>query len=95
MWYETENGENIRPSAIDSTSSKVYTYFRKNIEAVPEKGKEGEEDYIPAHYKWLETKVHKEVAEFVKKTYENESAINDVNDALVELAEMIVEITEG
>lgn len=91
MWYENENGENVRPSDIDTTSSKVYVYVRKNFKLIPEKTEEDET--YPAHYSWLEMKIPKEMWEVCKMALSNESALNDVYDALAELADMIVEVT--
>ena len=100
MWYETENGEDIRPSPMDETSSKVYTYFRKDFERVEAKGEPDTEEYYPAHYKWKELKLKKEeaalymeVSGIINKVSEHGDALDDVYDALTELAEMIVEVT--
>lgn len=90
MWYESENDSLIRPSDVDQTSSQVYVYLRKNIEVVSETTK-GDET-IPAHYKWNEIKIPKEVWEIAKETFEHGEALDDVYEALAELAEMIVEV---
>ena len=85
MWYKVENGENIRPSDIDVTSSRVYVYIRKNIKLIEQK------DNIPTHYEWEETKIPQEVWMFCEKTLNHDNAINDIYDALIELAELIPE----
>lgn len=90
MWYETENGDLTRPASIDMTSSQVYVYIRKNIELVPETV--NGDEIIPAHYKWDEIKIPKEVWEIAKETFEHSEALDDVYEALAELAEMIVEV---
>lgn len=90
MWYKNENSDLTRPSAIDMTSSQVYIYVRKNIELVPETVN-GDET-ISAHYKWDEIKIPKEVWEIAKETFEHSEALDDVYEALAELAEMIVEV---
>ncbi len=88
MWYENANGEDIRPAEIDSTSSKVYVYVRKDFEHI----EATEED--SAHYKWKEMKIPKEMWEVCKMALSHENALDDVYDALTELAEMVVEVTE-
>ena len=85
MWYQTNNGEDIRPAEIDSTSSKVYVYVRRNIERIPET------DDTPAHYEWLEQKIHKKDWETYRMVLAHGDALDDVYAALTELAEMIVE----
>lgn len=30
MWYQTES--NVKPELVDTSSSKVYTYIRRNIQ---------------------------------------------------------------
>lgn len=84
MWYKCENGSLDRPQDIDSTSSAVYVYVRKNITAVPEA--EGR----PAHYEWMETKIPKEDWEIYEQVLSHGEALDDVYAALTELAEMIV-----
>lgn len=88
MWYKNENSDLTRPSSIDMTSSQVYVYVRKNIELVPETV--NGDEIISAHYKWDEIKIPKEVWEIAKETFEHNEALDDVYEALAELAEMIV-----
>ena len=90
MWYETENGDNVRPSDVDTTSSRVYVYIRRNIELV-EEVLDGEEVLSPAHYRWEEIKIPREMYEVCATVMGHESALSDVYAALTELAEMIVE----
>lgn len=84
MWYKCENGSLDRPQEIDSTSSAVYVYVRKDITEIP-----AEEDR-PAHYEWMETKIRKEDWEVYEKVLGHGEALDDVYAALTELAEMIV-----
>lgn len=86
MWHTVENGENVRPSAVDTTSSRVYVYVRKNIQAI-----EATEDF-PTHYKWEELKIPKEMWEVSQKVFGHDEALDDVYSALTELAELIVEV---
>lgn len=84
MWYKCENGSLDRPQEIDSTSSAVYVYVRKDITEIP-----AEEDR-PAHYEWMETKIRKEDWEVYEQVFGHGEALDDVYAALTELAEMIV-----
>lgn len=84
MWYKSENGSLDRPQEIDSTSSAVYVYVRKDITEIP-----AEEDR-PAHYEWMETKIRKEDWEVYEQVLGHGEALDDVYAALTELAEMIV-----
>lgn len=85
MWYKCENGSLDRPQDIDSTSSAVYVYVRKDITEVS-----AEEDR-PAHYEWMETKIPKEDWEVYEQVLGHGEALDDVYAALTELAEMILE----
>lgn len=85
MWYEVQNGDLTRPSDIDSTSSRVYVYVRRNIEPVPET------EQAPAHYHWEEMKIPREMWEVCRKVLSHDSALDDVYSALTELAEIITE----
>lgn len=84
MWYKCENGSLDRPQKIDSTSSAVYVYVRKDITEIS-----AEED-LPAHYEWMETKIGKEDWEVYEQVLGHGEALDDVYVALTELAEMIV-----
>lgn len=84
MWYKCENGSLDRPQEIDSTSSAVYVYVRKDITEIP-----AEEDRH-AHYEWMETKIRKEDWEVYEQVLGHGEALDDVYAALTELAEMIV-----
>jgi len=84
MWYKCENGSLDRPQEIDSTSSAVYVYVRKDITEIP-----AEEDR-PAHYEWMETKIPKKDWEIYEQVLSHNEALDDVYAALTELAELIV-----
>ena len=88
MWYKSSNGSLDRPAEVDRTSSKVYVIVRKDFVEIPVSG-EGEE-IIPAHYEWQECLIKKEDWELFEKVIGHDSALDDVYDALAELAEMIV-----
>ena len=90
MWYNVENAEAIRPADVDTTSSKAYVYVRRNFKLIPEQATGW--DTIPAHYNWQEIKIPKEMWEVSRNVFEHESALNDVYDALTELAEIVTEV---
>lgn len=69
---------NDRPSELDTTSSKVYNYVRRNIE---EKTKE-EDGRIITYYEYYEEKVNKEIWELYIR-------VSDLEDALCELSEEV------
>lgn len=85
MWYEVENASADKPSDVDTTSSRVYVYVRRNFELVPET-----ED-MPTHYKWEEMKIPKEMWGVSQSVMAHDGALNDVYNALTELAGMITE----
>lgn len=91
MWNEVENGDSSRPSDVDTTSSRIYVYVRKNITFVEEVS-DGDEIISPAHYRWEEMKIPREMWEVCEKVMGHDSALDDVYAALTELAEMIVEV---
>ena len=90
MWKEVENGSLALPSTVDTTSSRAYVYVRRNITLVADVIEEGEV-IIPAHYKWEEMKIPREMWEVCEKVMGHDTALDDVYAALTELAEMIVE----
>ena len=91
MWYEVENGELIRPANIDNTSSREYIYIRKEFEIVEAVPETENNDYIPAHYKWQEMKIWKEDWEMYEKIIAHDDALNDIYNALIELAQLFSE----
>ncbi len=90
MWYEVENGNLARPSDVDTTSSRAYVFVRRNITLV-EEVRDGQEIITPQHYRWEEMKIPREMWEVCEKVMGHDSALDDVYEALTELAEMIVE----
>ena len=77
MWSRVESID--RPSELDTTSSKVYNYVRRNIE---EKTKEDEDGRIITYYEFYEEKVNKEMWELYVR-------VSDLEDALCELSEEV------
>lgn len=84
MWYHNENSDDIKPAALDRTSSKIYIYVRKQFELIT-----ATED-IPAHWSWQETKIRKDDWLLYESLMEHNNALDDVYAALTELAELIV-----
>ena len=76
MWSRVESTD--RPSELDTTSSKVYNYVRRNIE---EKTKE-EDGRTITYYEYYEEKVSKEMWELYVR-------VSDLEDALCELSEEV------
>lgn len=88
MWYEVENGSAARPADVDTTSSRAYVFVRRDITFVEEV--KDQEVLTPAHYRWKEMKVPRELWEVCAKVFGHDTALDDVYAALTELAEMIV-----
>ena len=84
MWYKVEGGT-ARPDVIDTTSSKKYNYTRRNIEHLEET-----ED-LPERWVWEEQKIEKENWDTYQATTENTSTLEDVQEALIEIAGIITE----
>ena len=89
MWYSNENSGIEKPGAVDSVSSKVYAYIRKDFEEIPESG--SGEEVIPAHWRWQEMKIPKSALAIWQSAQSNSDALDDVYAALTELAELIEE----
>lgn len=83
MWTKSENGEPIRPEAVETCGNNVI--LRRNVQRV-----EATEE-IPEHYVWEEWQMTKEQYEIHQY---HEQIEKEQADALVELAELIVEGTE-
>ena len=88
MWHRNETGGLVAPSEVDLTSSKLYVYVRKNITFYPETG-EGAETR-EAHFEWDEMKIPREMWAVCESVFGHDTALDDIYDALTELAEMIV-----
>ena len=84
MWYKNENGSNVKPDALDSTTSKLYVFVRKDFEEIEET------EEVPAHWTWMECKIRKDDWMIYQTVMGHDSALDDVYAALTELAELIV-----
>lgn len=71
-WHRCENGEDVRPTEVDDTSSAVYVYVRRNIVEVAESQER------PAHYEWDELRIPRSSWEIWEQVEINADAISDV-----------------
>ena len=78
-WKKVESS--VRPEELDTTSSQAYNYVRKNIE---EKQVEG-----TTMYTYDEIAVSKNDWLLFGGLAESETRIGEVEDAVIELAELI------
>lgn len=85
MWKIVEYNE--KPLELDKDSSSVYVYIRKNI---AEENRESD-GYSSTVYTCDEQKIFKTNWELYEKLITHDGALSDVEDALIELAEMIQE----
>lgn len=81
MWYESES--TVMPLEVDNTSSSVYVYVRKDIEEVTDEEK-------GIYYTYKEQKIKKEDWELYKTLNNHTTELSEVEDALMELAEIII-----
>jgi len=79
MWRKSES--KIKPVLIDITSSQTVVYVRKNIEEVT---RDDETLYV-----YDEQEVKKEDWDLYKTVLDNSSELADIEDALVEIANLI------
>lgn len=86
MWKKSESIE--KPLEVDTVSSSTVCYVRKDITFVEAVEIEGMEK--PAHWEYLEQTIPAADWGIYESVIRNASNINDVSDALIELAEMIV-----
>ncbi|MBR5386437.1 MAG: hypothetical protein IK142_02535 [Clostridiales bacterium] len=82
MWYDGYSAE--EPAKIDFSSRK-WVRVRKNIEYV-----EGDGEFIEPHWHYLERKIAKEDWDLFQEVQGHETTLDDVQNALIELAEMLV-----
>ena len=80
MWYKSESTS--RPELINTTSSKVYVYVRKNIEEVEREDEQGN-TYIV--YVYDETKIPKEVYSIFEGQMIADSRIADIEEVITEI----------
>lgn len=81
IWYTTEGTS--YPLLLDTGSSKIYNYVRKDIEHLEAT------DELPERWRWKECKVSKANWEIYSRVMDHETALDDVYAALTELADII------
>lgn len=86
-WKTVENGDSVKPAALDTESSRKRNYVRKDFVFI--EAEEEDEYEKPAHWEYLERKVAKEDWETYMSVIDHAEALNDVYVALTELAELI------
>lgn len=89
MWTTAENGSDNRPTEVDMTSGE-YVIVRRNITRA-EEVQENNDTVFPAHYCWEEMKIPRAMWDVCRTVFDHESALDDVYEALTELAGMIEE----
>lgn len=88
MWYKSETGNTEKPSEIDTESSRVYVYLRKDFEKkIREPIQEGEEP--TKYWEYMEQKIKKEDWETYQRLTSNENDLTDAQVAIVGLYEML------
>ncbi len=83
-WKKTESAE--RPAELDTTSSKTVNYVRKNIAEAEREQPDGSKMTM---YEYDELEVPKADWLLFNELSESATRITDVEDAVIELAEMI------
>lgn len=87
--YEWKKSEStVKPELLDTTSSKVYNYIRKDIEEVEKEI--GGETYVS--YTYLEKKIPKTEWEYYKSLTRLEET---TNDRVSDLENAICELTKS
>ena len=80
MWYKAQGME--IPSVIDETSSQIYVYVRKNINAEQRTAENGETETI---YVWDEAKIPKDIFDIFKAQTDSEIRIADIEDTIADM----------
>lgn len=83
MWYKSEYS--VWPLEFDESSSGEYVYVRKNISQ--QENEDGNVIYVCD-----EQKVNKKDWELYKKILSHDIEITEVQDALIELSQIISEV---
>lgn len=83
MWYRCEGCD--CPGSLDTTSSNRYNYVRRNFEQLPAT------EELPERWTWEEQKIEKKDWETYRTVMAHDTTLEDVQSALIELAEIITE----
>jgi len=86
MWRDVEYNE--KPSLVDSDSSSMYVYVRKDIQKINRTTDTGVTETL---YTCKEQLILKSDWEMYKNIISSQDAIKDMQDALIELASIIGE----
>lgn len=81
MWYKSES--TTKPEIVDSTSSKIYVYVRKNIQEVEREDEQTGNKYIV--YVYDETKIPKEVYSIFENQMQADLRIADIEEVITEI----------
>ena len=81
-WKKVQSSAETRPVEIDTTSSMVYVYVRKDITSKEVKNEDGSTTLF---WEYLECKVLKEVWEIAQFSYANTLKLNDAEDTQGEI----------
>lgn len=81
MWYKAES--TVSPNVLDTTSSQVYVFVRKNITETQIIDEEtGETTTI---YKFDESKIKKDVYDIAKDQWETDERLTDVEEIIADI----------
>ncbi len=84
-WELTHSSAEEQPEALDTTSSQVYNYIRKDFKRI-----EVTHDEITTYeWEYLECKIAKEDWDIFEEVMQNKSDIAMIEDALCELSKEI------
>ena len=81
MWTKSENGEQIKPAAVEVSGE--YAILRKDFKYI-------QDDDLNGHYEYMEWQLSRAEYEIYKAF---EEQMQEHEDALIELAGIIAEVT--
>lgn len=84
MWRNSSSSGGVKPKALDTESSKVVVYVRKDFVEVPSCDIDGKES--GTHWEFLENAIPKEDWETYSQVAEHTESIASIEDALCELS---------
>ena len=82
-WIKAETANDIKPEPIDDKSSKKVVFIRKDFQQAERTDIDGNTYMI---WTFLSKEIPKEDWELYKTALQNTSDINDLTDAVIELA---------
>lgn len=87
MWYKNQNGDGVKPEAVDAASSRKWAYVRKDFELVEAEEKDGQT--VPEHWTWMEMKIPKEALEIYQQGTENTENVDMLTECVLEMSEIL------